>query len=138
MRMPFVITFHQWCGRDFFADRDETYTAFETDASQDLKNLETETFKFRFRAATFFWNKTARLYAKNSVNVGICNLGWLIDFFLFIHFCNYTAKNVEYVGYVELVFIFDCSIQGVVARFWKAFSPRLSLSVSQYANLFNL
>jgi hypothetical protein len=45
----------------FFPDRDETYTALETDASQDLKNLETETFKFRFLAAIFFWNKTAPL-----------------------------------------------------------------------------
>jgi hypothetical protein len=50
----------------------QTETAFETDAIQDLKNL--ETFKFRFQAATFFGNKTARLYVKNSVNVGICNL----------------------------------------------------------------
>jgi hypothetical protein len=95
MRMLFVVSAHQWCGRSFFSRPRLDYTAFETDGSQYMKNLETETFKFRFLAATFFWNKTARLYAKNSINLGICNLGWLIDFFLLIHFCNYTAKNME-------------------------------------------
>jgi hypothetical protein len=84
--------------------------AFDTEPSRDLKNLEAETFKFRFRAATFFWNKTMRLHAKNSVNEGICNLCWLIDFVHFLHFCNYTAKNLDYVAYVKLIFGFDYSL----------------------------
>jgi hypothetical protein len=54
MRMPFVVMVHHDVVETFFPDRDETYTAVETEAIQDLKNLETDKFKFRFRAATFF------------------------------------------------------------------------------------
>jgi hypothetical protein len=75
-------------------------------------------------AATSFWNKTARFYAKNSVSVGICNLGRLIDFFLVIQFCN------------ELVFIFDCSIQGVRSEILKGIFTEIIVVSQSVCELF--
>ena len=70
------------------------------------------------------------------MSVGICNLGRVIDFFLFIHFCNYTAKNVEYEGYVELVFIFDCSIQGVRSEVLKGIFTEIIVVSQSVCELF--
>jgi hypothetical protein len=57
MRIPFAETVYQWCSRDFFQTRRELYSFRHR--FQDLKNLETETFIFRFRAATSFELKRA-------------------------------------------------------------------------------
>ena len=84
MCMPFVVTVHQYGVVETFFETETRLLAFETEPSRDLKNLETETFKFRVRADTFYWNETARLSAKNGVNVGICNCCWFSFFYLML------------------------------------------------------
>lgn len=157
MRVPFVITFHQWCGRDFLQTETrltqlsrpmqaKTWKIWTRDFSRlglhrsRKQILETETLEFRSRAATSFWNKTARFYAKNSVSVGICNLGRLIDFFSF-----YSLLQL----YCQKCWI--CRIRRIGFHFWLQYSRRnevlkgifteiivVSQSVCEIANLFNL